>query len=63
VNSPFADPTGPATRRYRVLRGGSGFSKSTNLRASCRDQQRFDFSNLDLGFRCVWEVLLVNARK
>jgi formylglycine-generating enzyme required for sulfatase activity len=54
--SPSADPTGPASGQSRVVRGGSWFSGSRNLRSSDRDRDSPDFRVDYIGFRCAREV-------
>jgi len=52
-NSPSQDPTGPATGDNRVLRGAANSSPAKSARVTYRNYNKPDFSNEDLGFRCV----------
>jgi formylglycine-generating enzyme required for sulfatase activity len=54
--SPSTDPSGPASAKHRVLRGGSWFSGSRTLRSSYRAGFEPDVRNLNVGFRCAREV-------
>jgi formylglycine-generating enzyme required for sulfatase activity len=45
------DPTGPASGVYRVVRGGSWSSNTSNLRASVRRDNTPDYASLYDGFR------------
>ena len=49
--SPMDDPTGPASGKYRVLRGGSWFNKLYNARSATRNKGMPDFRLGDTGFR------------
>jgi formylglycine-generating enzyme required for sulfatase activity len=51
------DPTGPKSGEYRVLRGGSWFNRSMNLRSSLRHYLDPGDTNNVIGFRCAREVL------
>ena len=55
--SPYSNPTGPATGRYRVLRGGAWGSGSYvddgDLRAAMRGYDTPSSQYTDVGFRCV----------
>jgi formylglycine-generating enzyme required for sulfatase activity len=53
--SPPADPTGPATGEFRVLRGGSWTLKAKETRFSTRNKTAPDARANDVGFRCVRE--------
>jgi len=53
ANSPASNPSGPAAGDYRVLRGGSWFSLTDNLRVSNRNLSNPGYPNHDVGFRCV----------
>jgi len=55
-HSPSQDPTGPASGRFRVLRGGSWFYYPKYVRVSYRDRLSPGFRNNSLGFRCGGEV-------
>jgi TatA/E family protein of Tat protein translocase len=52
-NSPKENPKGPASGRYRVLRGGSWTSGSSNVRAANRDDNVPDLRDINVGFRCA----------
>jgi len=55
-NSPATDPQGPASGRYRVLRGGSWDLPPGDVRVSNRSWiHPGDWIN-NLGFRCVGEL-------
>jgi formylglycine-generating enzyme required for sulfatase activity len=52
--SPGSNPQGPATGRFRVLRGGSWFEVGDNyLRSAHRYDNHPAFWSYDNGFRCV----------
>jgi formylglycine-generating enzyme required for sulfatase activity len=51
ASSPPTNPLGPSTGTYRVLRGGSWFGISSNLRSSGRPNVTPEFTYLDYGFR------------
>jgi len=56
-SSPGADPPGPASGRYRVLRGGSWNVNPRDVRVSNRTWLNPGYRNiLDLGVRCGGEV-------
>jgi sulfatase modifying factor 1 len=52
-NSPKENPKGPASGRYRVLRGGSWLSNSIDVRAANRLINEPDNRSIHLGFRCA----------
>jgi formylglycine-generating enzyme required for sulfatase activity len=54
ARSPAADPVGPSSGRYRVLRGGSWYNGPT--RASFRFRYDPPFRDPTIGFRCVREA-------
>ncbi|HEV2962250.1 MAG TPA: SUMF1/EgtB/PvdO family nonheme iron enzyme [Candidatus Angelobacter sp.] len=54
--SPPVDPTGPTSGQNRVLRGGSCFDLSRNLRSSNRNRFEPLYRDYFIGFRCVREV-------
>jgi formylglycine-generating enzyme required for sulfatase activity len=49
--SPDKNPTGPATGKLRVNRGGGWYTASTNARSTKRDANTPDKAYFDLGFR------------
>lgn len=51
-SSPATDPMGPASGRFRTIRGGSWVDSRTNARVSKRDYFE-DASDFHIGFRCV----------
>jgi eukaryotic-like serine/threonine-protein kinase len=53
LNSPDRNPTGPATGRARVMRGGSCLIDSRCLRASNRSWLNPDNRLVLIGVRCV----------
>jgi formylglycine-generating enzyme required for sulfatase activity len=48
-----ANPLGPATGEYRVIRGGSWNSGAASLRTSRRSWNAPSNANIYIGFRCV----------
>jgi formylglycine-generating enzyme required for sulfatase activity len=54
---PAVDPKGPLSGTSHVLRGGSWDNNSSVLRASVRFWARPDYRLVELGFRCVREVI------
>ncbi|MDX9993067.1 MAG: SUMF1/EgtB/PvdO family nonheme iron enzyme [Anaerolineales bacterium] len=48
-----ANPTGPESGKYRVLRGGSWVSSDNVLRVSYRGWYSPDLTDFSVGFRCV----------
>ena len=56
-SAPVENPVGPASSKYRTIRGGSWFNPSEGVRIVQRDGVRPDLSLDTLGFRCVVEVL------
>ena len=57
VKSPKADPTGPASGKERVVRGGSWGFGPRYLRISTRVMAKPDSRGDNIGFRCVLETL------
>lgn len=55
-SAPAENPVGPASSKYRTIRGGSWFNPSAGVRIVQRDGVRPDLSLDTLGFRCVMEV-------
>jgi formylglycine-generating enzyme required for sulfatase activity len=56
-NSPSANPTGPTTGDYRVLRGGSWFSTESQVRSSYRyGGSPTNGYIIAIGFRCAVDV-------
>ena len=51
ASSPLTNPTGPATGTFRVLRGGSWYSNTNNVRSSFRYGDAPGLSNFSFGFR------------
>jgi formylglycine-generating enzyme required for sulfatase activity len=56
-SSPAADPPGPASGQFRVVRGGSWSYNAVFARVSHRALVEPDSSNLLIGFRCVREPM------
>ena len=54
-SSPVADPHGPSSGVYRVLRGGSWYNFTWQLRVSFRAVNTPDYLFSTYGFRCVRE--------
>jgi len=54
--APVENPVGPASSKYRTIRGGSWGNPSDGVRIVQRDGVRPDLSLDTLGFRCVLEV-------
>ncbi|MDP7555621.1 MAG: SUMF1/EgtB/PvdO family nonheme iron enzyme, partial [Nitrospinota bacterium] len=50
-NSPKDNPIGPASGKYKVLRGGSWLYIPEYLRAAFRDRYKPDDRNFNYGFR------------
>ncbi len=50
-NSPKDNPKGPASGKYRVLRGGSWYNVQMNVRAALRSWDRADYRFRHFGFR------------
>jgi formylglycine-generating enzyme required for sulfatase activity len=48
-----SNPVGPGSSQYRVLRGGSWYTNANNSRSSFRYKSPPDYSDGDIGFRCV----------
>ncbi len=53
---PVTDPTGPATGRVRVVRGGAYGDDPGNLRVSNRTPNDPERLNVNVGFRCARDV-------
>jgi len=51
ASSPSTNPPGPASGAFRVLRGGSWFGVTSNLRSSYRSNSTPGITNTNLGFR------------
>ena len=51
--SPGSNPPGPATGRYRVLRGGGWYGIDDDLRAASRYYNSPANGHFNFGFRCV----------
>jgi formylglycine-generating enzyme required for sulfatase activity len=56
ARSPAADPVGPSSGRYRVLRGGSWYNDTGVGRVSYRFRYDPTSTDVTIGFRCVREV-------
>ena len=56
ANSPYANPTGPASGEWRVLRSGSWKSAPVYVRVTNRDVSPPEYMNYILGFRCVMDA-------
>jgi formylglycine-generating enzyme required for sulfatase activity len=54
--SPSANPMGPATGKYRVLRGGSWNSPSSDIEVTYRVRYYPNVYSFNLGFRCAKSV-------
>ena len=52
-STPERNPTGPATGRFRVIRGGSWYNHPGNLRAALRNFTLPGTSDPHVGFRCA----------
>jgi formylglycine-generating enzyme required for sulfatase activity len=55
-DSPKKDPSGPASGKWRVNRGGSWFSAANGCRSSGRDNGGMGLAFQDQGFRVVLEI-------
>lgn len=54
LTNPGPDPQGPSTGIARVIRGGSWFTSSFDLRCSNRNKMTQGYQNADLGFRTAF---------
>lgn len=54
TRSPKANPKGPASGEYRIVRGGSWNSPIYDVRSSSRWRYYPDTPRSYIGFRCVW---------
>ncbi len=52
-NSSYANPTGPSTGSYKVIRGGSWDNSFDSLLTAYRDYFHPDFTGNNFGFRCA----------
>ncbi len=52
-SSPEKDPTGPASGRKRVVRGGSWINQAYSCRSAARGYYSPDYTDSDFGFRIV----------
>ena len=50
-SEPQADPTGPATGSYRVMRGGSWCNSAKYCRVACRNYNEPDYAEYHVGLR------------
>jgi formylglycine-generating enzyme required for sulfatase activity len=56
LNTPLANPVGPPSGDYRVLRGGSWHDEDQIVRTSNRGWSQLEyFYNVDFGFRCAMD--------
>jgi sulfatase modifying factor 1 len=55
-SSQQADPAGPASGAYRILRGGSWVFVAGTARVSYRNRDLPGYRNNNTGFRCVREA-------
>lgn len=55
-SAPAADPRGPASGRFRVVRGGSSQSLPSSIRCAKRFFYEQEFRNFTLGFRCAKDL-------
>jgi len=53
ASSPKQDPTGPATAKKRVVRGGSWINQAFSCRSAARGYYSPDYTDSDFGFRIV----------
>jgi formylglycine-generating enzyme required for sulfatase activity len=53
ATGPAEDPTGPATRTERVVRGGSSQNLPSQTRCAVRAHREPEFRTFTLGFRCA----------
>ena len=53
ASSPSSNPTGPASGKYRVMRGGSWQLEAHRLLTYEREVSKPDYGNSNLGFRCA----------
>ena len=53
INSPGANPKGPDSGNFRVVRGGGYDNNQYNVGTIIRSRESPDFSSPDLGFRCA----------
>ncbi len=53
ASSPKHDPTGPATGKKRVVRGGSWINQASSCRSAARGYYSPDYTDSDFGFRIV----------
>ncbi|MEE2993713.1 MAG: SUMF1/EgtB/PvdO family nonheme iron enzyme [Gemmatimonadota bacterium] len=52
-SSPTSDPSGPSSGPFRVIRGGSWYSRAAGCRSANRIRFSPDSRDFDLGFRLV----------
>jgi len=57
ASSPEREPQGPASGIERSVRSGSWYSRAAWQRAPNRGSAKPDFSDDDIGFRCVQDVI------
>ena len=57
LDKPVDDPRGPQSGTMRVLRGGSFYGDTGDLRAAYRYRDAPGYRSNVIGFRCVREVV------
>jgi formylglycine-generating enzyme required for sulfatase activity len=55
-NSPVANPPGPDTGEFHVLRGGSWYLPDFGIRSTARNAGTVDYRRENIGFRCARSV-------
>jgi len=53
IQSPVANPPGPASGTYRIQRGGSWYSEEDGLRTAARFSSKPEDTDIGVGFRCA----------
>jgi len=59
-DSPSANPLGPSSGTYRVLRGGSWYIGDPSIRSTYRSGGTPDYTRMSVGFRCARSFPSVN---
>lgn len=54
--SPFQNPHGPKSGKYRILRGGSWYNNSYRVRVSHRNDRQPHLTRNGFGFRCAYST-------